>query len=123
MGMLQVQVQGPVRHECMSLCFGSLQLSEALSKPQALTQQTLVHPTALPPVVSLPTLQALISSEARLDLGAAVEATAAVQPIAVSAEHKAAVLEFIERRLEQLLVDAGVQVGLWAKGWVGEGTG
>jgi len=49
--------------------------------------------------------------EARLDLGAAVEAAAAVQPISVSAEHKSAVLEFIERRLEQLLVDAGVQVG------------
>lgn len=55
-------------------------------------------------------LQALISAEARLDLGAAVEAAAAVQPIAVSDEHKAAVLEFIERRLEQLLVDAGVQI-------------
>lgn len=40
-----------------------------------------------------------------------MEAAAAVQPIAVSDEHKAAVLEFIERRLEQLLVDAGVQVG------------
>lgn len=55
-------------------------------------------------------LQALMGSDARLDLGAAVEATAAVQPIGVPAEAKAAVLEFIERRLEQLLVDTGVQV-------------
>lgn len=62
-------------------------------------------------------MQALISAEARIDLGAAVEAAAAVQPIAVSAEHKAAVLEFIERRLEQLLVDAGVQAGRMGAVW------
>lgn len=55
-------------------------------------------------------LQALISADAQLDLGVAVDAAAAVQPVAVSAESKAAVLEFVERRLEQLLVDGGVQV-------------
>jgi glycyl-tRNA synthetase len=55
-------------------------------------------------------LQALIGAGARMDLGAAVEAAAGVQPLAVSAESKAAVLDFIERRLEQLLADQGVQI-------------
>lgn len=76
--------------------------------------------------------QALIAADARLDLAAAVDAAAAVQPIAVPADSRVAVLEFIERRLEQLLVDAGVQVrrrgsdagssrGAW--GWIGAGCG
>jgi glycyl-tRNA synthetase len=55
-------------------------------------------------------LQALIGAGARMDLGAAVEAAAGVQPLAVSAESKAAVLDFVERRLEQLLADQGVQI-------------
>lgn len=55
-------------------------------------------------------LQALIAADARLDLAAAVEAAAAVQPIAVPAESRAAVLEFVERRLEQLLADGGAQI-------------
>lgn len=42
-------------------------------------------------------LQALISSDTQLDLAAAVDATAALQPIPVSPESRAAVLEFIER--------------------------
>lgn len=55
-------------------------------------------------------LQALIAADARLDLPTAVDAAAAVQPVAVSPEARAAVLAFIERRLEQLLVDAGVNI-------------
>ncbi|PRW56476.1 Glycine-tRNA ligase chloroplastic mitochondrial [Chlorella sorokiniana] len=55
-------------------------------------------------------LQALIAADAQLDLAAAVDAASAVQPIEVSAESRAAVLEFIERRLEQLLADGGVQI-------------
>lgn len=55
-------------------------------------------------------LQALMAADARLDLVAAVDAAAAVQPIAVGAESRAAVLEFVERRLEQMLLDAGVQI-------------
>ena len=46
----------------------------------------------------------------RIDLKSAIGAAAAVQPIPVTEESRAAVLEFIERRLEQLLVDAGVAV-------------
>lgn len=36
----------------------------------------------------------------------------------MSAESRAAVLEFVERRLEQLMADGGVQVG-WLE-WVGD---
>ena len=62
-------------------------------------------------------LQALLGAEARLDLGAAVAAAAAVQPLAVTPEAQAAVLEFVERRLEQLLVDGGEQVRVpWHEG-------
>lgn len=42
-----------------------------------------------------------------LDLPAAIASAAAAQPIPVSAEAAAAVLEFVARRLEQLLVDGG----------------
>ncbi|GAB4813228.1 hypothetical protein N2152v2_000274 [Parachlorella kessleri] len=52
-------------------------------------------------------LQALISSGTQLDLAAAVDAAAALQPRPLSDEGRAAVLDFIERRLEQLLVDGG----------------
>lgn len=55
-------------------------------------------------------LQVLLGSGVRLDLGAAVDVTAAVQPVPVSAEARAGVLEFVERRLEQLLVDSGVAI-------------
>jgi glycyl-tRNA synthetase len=55
-------------------------------------------------------LQALIHSNARVNLREAVDVAAAVQPIEVSSETVAAVLEFIERRLEQMLVDGGVPV-------------
>ena len=41
--------------------------------------------------------QALIASDTRLDLGAAVDAVAALQPLAVGPEARAAVLDFIER--------------------------
>lgn len=55
-------------------------------------------------------LQVLMANNTRLNLGTAVDAAAAVQPLTVSAESKAAVLEFVERRLEQSLVDSGVPV-------------
>ena len=42
-------------------------------------------------------LQALIASDTRLDLAAAVDAAAAVQPVPVTSETRAGVLEFIER--------------------------
>lgn len=52
-------------------------------------------------------MQALVSNEVRLDLEAALAAAAAAQPIAVDAAATAAVLDFVTRRLEQLLVDNG----------------
>jgi len=55
-------------------------------------------------------IQVLISSDTHLNLGAAVDAAADVQPIKVSSENRAAVLEFVQRRLEQLLIDSGVPV-------------
>ncbi|EFN58140.1 hypothetical protein CHLNCDRAFT_141905 [Chlorella variabilis] len=59
-------------------------------------------------------LQALLAGGTRLDLGTAVAAAAAVQPCAVTPHSQAAVVEFVERRLEQLLSDAGVQVQIEA---------
>ena len=53
-------------------------------------------------------LQVLTGSGVRLNLRVAVDVTAAVQPIEVSQEARDGVLEFIERRLEQLLVDSAV---------------
>ncbi|KAF8057144.1 EDD1 [Scenedesmus sp. PABB004] len=53
-------------------------------------------------------LQALVSNGVPLSLRAAVALAAGEQPIPVSAEQQAAVLEFVGRRLEQLLVDSGV---------------
>jgi hypothetical protein len=51
--------------------------------------------------------QALVGSELRLDLAEGIAAAAALQPVAVSEECRAAVLDFVTRRLEQLLVDGG----------------
>lgn len=55
-------------------------------------------------------VQVLMASETRLDLRAAVDAVASTQPLLVSEQHKKEVLEFIERRLEQVLVDGGAYV-------------
>eukprot|EP00887_Chlorella_sp_A99_P006103 scaffold22.g6103.t1 len=55
-------------------------------------------------------LQTLIASDTRLDLPAAVDAAAALQPMDVPPESRAAALDFLERRLEQLLVDGGTPV-------------
>ena len=52
-------------------------------------------------------VQALVSNEVRLDLRAALAAAAAAQPIPADATVVASVLEFVTRRLEQLLVDGG----------------
>ncbi|CAL8470617.1 g10159 [Coccomyxa elongata] len=52
-------------------------------------------------------LEALVSNGVRLDLNAALAAAAAAQPIPADAAVVAAVLEFVTRRLEQLLVDGG----------------
>jgi glycyl-tRNA synthetase len=52
-------------------------------------------------------LQALISTGARLPLGAAIDAAAGVQPVDVPAAKRAEVRDFVVRRLEQLLVDGG----------------
>ncbi len=48
-----------------------------------------------------------MSNGVRLDLNAALAAAAAAQPIPADAAVVAAVLDFVTRRLEQLLVDSG----------------
>lgn len=53
-------------------------------------------------------IQALVSNKVPLSLSAAVDLAAAAQPVKVDAKARGAVLEFVARRLEQLLVDAGV---------------
>ena len=53
-------------------------------------------------------LQALVANNVRLDLGEAIAAAAAIQPIPVAEPVRAEVREFLIRRLEQLLVDRGV---------------
>ena len=56
-------------------------------------------------------LQVLCSGDGlHIDLVSAIDAAAAVQPIAVGKDAREAVLEFIQRRLEQILVDDNVQV-------------
>ena len=51
--------------------------------------------------------QALTGNDISLDLGEAAAQAARLQPIAVSGEALEGVLEFVTRRLEQLLVDEG----------------
>jgi glycyl-tRNA synthetase len=53
-------------------------------------------------------LQALVSNNVSLSLRGAVALAAAQQPLAVSAAQQEAVVDFVSRRLEQLLVDSGV---------------
>lgn len=57
--------------------------------------------------VCLP-LQTLVSNNVSLSLSAAVALAAAQQPIPVTQQQQEAVLDFVGRRLEQLLIDAGV---------------
>jgi hypothetical protein len=59
-------------------------------------------------LVAVMWLQALVANGVSLSLKDAVAVTAAQQPIPVSTQQQEAVLEFVGRRLEQLLVDAGV---------------
>lgn len=49
-----------------------------------------------------------MSNNVSLSLKNAVALAAAQQPITVSQQQQEAVIEFVTRRLEQLLVDAGV---------------
>lgn len=63
-------------------------------------------------------LQTLVANDVSLDLRAASQEAAALQPLEVSEESVAAVLEFVERRLEQLLVDRGVSVGCHVLTWI-----
>lgn len=53
-------------------------------------------------------LQTLVSNNVSLSLSAAVVLAAAQQPLSVSQQQQEAVLDFVGRRLEQLLMDAGV---------------
>lgn len=56
-------------------------------------------------------LQAVLVKNIMIDIAAAVNVAAEVQPLQpVSEEVKAATVEFLERRLEQLLVDEGVAI-------------
>ncbi|CAG9461184.1 unnamed protein product [Pedinophyceae sp. YPF-701] len=55
-------------------------------------------------------LQPLVSSNVRCSLAALIDAAAAVQPLEITAEHKADVVDFVQRRLEQLFVDDGLTV-------------
>ncbi|KAG7672971.1 putative Glycine--tRNA ligase, chloroplastic/mitochondrial 2 [Nannochloris sp. 'desiccata'] len=55
-------------------------------------------------------LQVITGAGIRVDLPTAVDVAADAQPIPVAVEARNAVLDFIQRRLEQLLVDAGVSI-------------
>lgn len=105
-GMLQVCGLYPATAPVVLFClYTFLQPCPALATSPAPAQLDATAPS-LPPS----RLQALIAADARLDLAAAVEAAAAVQPLEVAPASRAAVLDFLERRLEQLLVDGGAQV-------------
>ena len=54
-------------------------------------------------------LQALVATRTPLSLSAAVRAAAGVQPIPVPDAVRGEVVEFVTRRLEQLLVDSGAR--------------
>lgn len=62
---------------------------------------------SMPPYCTL-LLQALVSNNVSLSLSAAVALAAAQQPLSVTHQQQDAVLDFVGRRLEQLLSDAGV---------------
>jgi glycyl-tRNA synthetase beta subunit len=53
-------------------------------------------------------LQTLVSNKVSLSLSAAVALAAAQQPLSVTQQQQDSVLDFVGRRLEQLLIDAGV---------------
>lgn len=53
-------------------------------------------------------MQTLVSNNVSLSLSAAVALAAAQQPLSVSQQQQEAVMDFVGRRLEQLLMDAGV---------------
>ena len=55
-------------------------------------------------------LQTLLAAGTRMDLRKAIDTVAAVQPIAVSEECKTAVFDFVTKRLEQLMIDRGINV-------------
>uniref|UniRef100_A0A061RBF6 glycine--tRNA ligase n=2 Tax=Tetraselmis sp. GSL018 TaxID=582737 RepID=A0A061RBF6_9CHLO len=55
-------------------------------------------------------LQTLVSNGVGLNLGEAVKAAAALQPVESTQETLSSVLDFVERRLEQLLVDRGIPI-------------
>ena len=55
-------------------------------------------------------LEALVANGVRLDLPRALAAAADLQAVATPPEARASVLEFVTRRLEQLLVDGGCAV-------------
>lgn len=58
-----------------------------------------------------------MANNVRLSLSAAVAAAAGAQPLAVSAKAQGAVLDFVARRLEQLLIDSGIppEAGEWVE--------
>lgn len=50
----------------------------------------------------------LVSKNVSMSLSSAVALAAAQQPLSVTQQQQDAVLDFVGRRLEQLLIDAGV---------------
>jgi glycyl-tRNA synthetase beta subunit len=52
-------------------------------------------------------LQTLVSNNVSLSLSSAVALAAAQQPLSITQQQQEAVLDFVGRRLEQLLSDAG----------------
>jgi hypothetical protein len=62
-----------------------------------------------------------VSNNVSLSLKAAVSLAAAQQPLSVTQQQQTAVLDFVGRRLEQLLSDAGVSAEAGATGACGGG--
>jgi hypothetical protein len=63
-----------------------------------------------------------VSNNVSLSLKAAVSLAAAQQPLSVTQQQQTAVLDFVGRRLEQLLSDAGVSAEAGATGACGGGS-
>jgi len=60
--------------------------------------------------VALGVLQTLVANDVGMDLAAAVEAAATAQPVAIADEVRRDALQFLQRRLEQMLIDQGHRV-------------
>jgi hypothetical protein len=83
-------------------------LSESLRRPQ---RRSKAHAQCFSSsCVALHSWQALVENSVSMNLREAVDLAAALQPVEVGPDLREAAIDFVQRRLEQLLVDGGVPV-------------